>query len=163
MNATGSRTSGASGRSVLIAGIVIPIYIRILFLTKFYPDGNCRNCHSEDSWSDVKFDHSKTSFALTGAHTRTGCRSCHFKTYSTGIFQQQFAGLQMHCADCHADRHRNQFARNGETNCTECHATDNWKATGFDHNKTAFKLDGQHVNVPCANAISLSRRDPILT
>ena len=117
---------------------------------KFYPDGNCRNCHSEDSWSDVKFDHSKTSFALTGAHTRTGCRSCHFKTYSTGTFQQAFTGLSMRCADCHADRHRNQFARNGETNCTECHATDNWKATGFDHNKTAFKLDGQHVNVPCA-------------
>jgi Zn finger protein HypA/HybF involved in hydrogenase expression len=24
-------------------------------------------------------------------------------------------------------------------------------AKGFDHNKTAFRLDGKHVNVPCAD------------
>ncbi len=117
---------------------------------KFYPERNCKICHSEESWSDVRFDHSKTTFDLTGAHKKESCRSCHFKTYSTGTFQQTFAGLSVNCSDCHADKHRKQFEKDGVTNCMECHSTDNWKASNFDHNKTAFKLDGKHINVPCA-------------
>ena len=30
------------------------------------------------------------------------------------------------------------------------HDTENWKASKFDHNKTAFKLDGKHINVVCS-------------
>jgi len=121
------------------------------FITeKFYPDENCKICHTEERWSDVSFDHAKTAFALTGAHIKVNCRSCHFKTYAAGTFQQAFAGLSANCSECHADKHRNQFEKNGATNCTGCHRTDNWKASNFDHNKTAFRLDGKHVNVPCA-------------
>jgi hypothetical protein len=53
------------------------------------------------------------------------------------------------CSSCHTDRHYRQFERNGVTKCTDCHGTDSWKASKFDHNNTAFKLDGKHINVPC--------------
>ena len=56
----------------------------------------------------------------------------------------------MNCSGCHEDKHFKQFEKNGITNCTQCHDTENWKASKFDHNKTAFKLDGKHINVPCA-------------
>jgi hypothetical protein len=117
---------------------------------KYYPDKNCTNCHTEDRWSEVRFDHTKTEFSITGAHIKESCRSCHFKTYSTGTFQQTFSGLSKNCSDCHADKHHNQFEMNGVTDCSKCHATENWKAPKFDHNKTAFRLDGKHINVPCA-------------
>ena len=48
------------------------------------------------------------------------------------------------------DKHFKQFEKNGITNCTDCHGTENWKASKFNHNNTAFKLDGKHINVACA-------------
>jgi len=116
---------------------------------KFYPEGRCTVCHNETKWSDIVFDHSVTGFALTGAHKSEGCRVCHFKTYSTGTFVQKFSGLSVACQECHKDNHQNQFAENGVTTCTLCHSTTNWKASEFDHNKTAFKLDGKHAGVAC--------------
>jgi hypothetical protein len=117
---------------------------------KYYPGSDCRVCHNENMWTDVSFDHEKTGFSLTGEHIRQECRACHLKSDSIGIVQQKFTGLSSGCTNCHKDNHYGQFARNGVTDCTGCHNTENWKAMGFDHSKTAFKLDGKHVNVPCA-------------
>jgi predicted CXXCH cytochrome family protein len=125
--------------------------------TKFYPDENCRVCHNVNSWNDVSFDHSITGFALTGSHAKQSCRNCHIEMDSTGVIKrdstgtikQKFSGLTNSCSDCHADNHFGQFSKNGITTCTECHQTENWKAIKFDHNTTAFKLDGKHINVPC--------------
>jgi ubiquitin len=75
---------------------------------------------------------------------------CHFKADADGKVQQKFSGLSQSCPTCHSDKHRNQFEKNGVTNCTECHGTENWKTSKFDHNKTAFRLDGKHINVSCA-------------
>jgi predicted CXXCH cytochrome family protein len=118
--------------------------------TKYYPDANCISCHKENRWSEITFDHAKTEFALTGAHVGKSCRVCHFKADGDGKIQQKFAGLSQSCSNCHSDKHHNQFEKNGVTSCTECHGTENWKASKFDHNKTAFRLDGKHINVPCA-------------
>jgi hypothetical protein len=118
--------------------------------TKYYPDANCISCHKESRWSDIAFDHTKTDFLLTGGHTGKSCRVCHFKTDADGKVQQKFKGLSQSCSNCHSDNHRNQFEKNGTTNCTDCHGTENWKALKFDHNKTAFRLDGKHINVSCA-------------
>ncbi len=115
---------------------------------EIYAESGCRVCHNEISWSNITFDHSKTGFLLTGMHVKSECRSCHFREYD-GSIQQKFNGLSHQCSACHADKHYRQFEKNGITNCTDCHSTDNWKASGFDHNSTAFKLDGKHVNVPC--------------
>jgi len=118
--------------------------------THYYPGGNCRVCHNESHWSDVTFDHSKTRFQLTGSHLSQECRSCHFITDEIGGEKQKFSGLSQSCSGCHEDIHFKQFDKNGMTNCSDCHDTENWKASRFNHDKTAFILDGQHINVPCS-------------
>lgn len=117
---------------------------------KFYPEKTCLNCHSVESWASIKFDHSTTKFELFGAHKKQNCRSCHFIKNDDGVEYQKFEGLPVNCSSCHRDIHLNQFEVDGKTNCTNCHEFDNWKAIKFDHNNTAFKLDGKHKDVACA-------------
>lgn len=117
---------------------------------RFYPDENCKACHNETTWKQISFDHSLTDFKLTGAHASQQCAVCHIKTGTSGTMIQKFAGLTSDCSSCHNDNHHGQFATNGRTDCTVCHNTSNWEPSGFDHNKTAFRLDGKHINVPCA-------------
>lgn len=116
---------------------------------KYYPGEDCKNCHTTSNWNDISFDHSLTAFKLTGAHLNQSCRNCHLSNGHEGKVQQVFSGLSTNCSACHEDKHFNQFEKNGTTDCTECHDTDNWKASKFNHNNTNFKLDGKHVNVPC--------------
>jgi hypothetical protein len=117
--------------------------------TKYYPGGSCKTCHNETRWNDVLFDHSKTGFNLTGAHSLLGCRACHFKTDTEGNVRQKFTGLSNNCAGCHNDNHYKQFEKNGITDCSECHNTVKWNPLVFNHDNSAFKLDGKHINVPC--------------
>jgi hypothetical protein len=117
--------------------------------SKYYPEANCKICHTESSWSAISFDHSITNFKLNGAHTKQDCRACHFKKDSDGNVKQKFSDLAKSCTECHIDNHFKQFEKNGITNCTDCHDTENWKASKFNHNNTAFKLDGKHINVAC--------------
>ena len=116
---------------------------------KFYPESNCLACHHPDRWNEINYDHSQTNFALTGAHATISCRGCHFKKDSTGKEYQVFADLPVLCSGCHKDNHYNQFDVNGVTVCLRCHDQVKWKLPNFDHNKTAFKLDGKHQKVPC--------------
>jgi hypothetical protein len=76
---------------------------------KYYPEGNCKICHTESRWGNVSFDHSKTEFSLTGAHTNLDCRTCHFKKDSEGVPRQKFSGLAKSCTNCHIDKHFKQF------------------------------------------------------
>ncbi|MCU0377332.1 MAG: cytochrome C [Bacteroidales bacterium] len=124
---------------------------RDIIQSKYYADAGCSSCHSENRWSEVTFDHAKTGYTLTGAHSRQVCRACHFRPAPVGVIMQKFAGLQADCAACHTDNHYRQFEKNGRTNCSDCHGTENWKASEFDHNRTGFKLDGKHATVPCAS------------
>jgi hypothetical protein len=117
---------------------------------KYYPEENCKVCHNESRWTDITFNHSGTEFKLTGAHNKQGCRSCHFRQDSIGTPVQKFAGLSVTCTTCHVDNHNRQFEKDGATDCLRCHTTENWKASGFDHNNFAFKLDGKHKNVECS-------------
>lgn len=117
---------------------------------EYYPEGSCKSCHTVDSWRKVSFDHARTKFKLTGAHAERTCRDCHFVMQDDGKELQRFKGMNTDCISCHADIHYKQFEENGSTNCTKCHESDNWKATRFDHNTAAFKLDGAHQKVACA-------------
>jgi hypothetical protein len=117
---------------------------------RFYPGGDCRVCHSEKRWAEVTFDHSLTRFELTGAHVQQKCRACHFRPDDKGIIHQKFYELSAVCASCHTDNHFRQFEKNGITNCSDCHGTENWNASKFNHSETAFQLDGKHRDVPCA-------------
>lgn len=117
--------------------------------TKYYPDSDCKSCHNENRWNQITFDHSKTEFKLTGGHNKTDCRACHFRSSNEYVGKQVFSGLLKDCGLCHKDNHFTQFEKNGITDCNECHNTENWKASLFDHNKTSFKLDGKHEGLTC--------------
>jgi nitrate/TMAO reductase-like tetraheme cytochrome c subunit len=116
---------------------------------KYYPEANCKNCHSVVKWSEINFDHATTDFPLAGAHLNQTCRTCHFIKNSDGNVNQRFFSLTSNCTDCHKDVHAAQFENNGVTNCTQCHGFDNWKNSKFDHNTARFVLDGRHKDVAC--------------
>jgi hypothetical protein len=79
---------------------------------------DCSACHDPSSWDQVNFDHNRTNFPLTGAHTSLACEKCH----SAG----QLGGLSTACSNCHTDPvlHAGMFG----LNCATCHTTDNWSA-----------------------------------
>lgn len=120
------------------------------FITiEFYPEQDCKACHTEDQWSDVEFDHSKTDFDLKGAHKKQDCRACHFPNSESGYSTQNFKTFTGECVDCHEDIHYQQFDKNGKTDCVSCHNSERWTILDFDHDKTEFPLDGKHKNVDC--------------
>jgi hypothetical protein len=101
----------------------------------------CQSCHKVTNWKDLKpFDHrARAGFALTGAHTRTTCASCHRG--------EQWAGLGSACIDCHRKDDTHRGARG--TNCASCHRTTRWAEVTFDHDSTGFSLIGGHAAASC--------------
>jgi len=100
---------------------------------------NCSECHNTGGWQNVNFDHSRTGFALSGQHASVTCQTCHMN----GVYR----GTPTTCYACHAnkDAHGGQFGKD----CAACHVPSGWKNVTFDHNSTAFKLNGRHQNVSC--------------
>jgi hypothetical protein len=128
------------------------------------PDGSpagCEACHSTVSWKDLqKFDHSKTSFPLLGAHRGTACIDCHKPpNMETRMMNVDFKAAPNKCEQCHEDIHGKQFANaNRITPCAECHNSTKWKPSLFDHERrTSFSLAGAHERVRC-EACHTSRR-----
>ena len=115
---------------------------------EFLNKENCDNCHTTSTWSDIKFDHTKTNFKLEGKHSSVSCSACHFREIENKV-QQVFQNLSSSCSSCHNDVHFNQFKIEGETNCDRCHSFNNWEPKNFDHSKTKFPLDGAHSKVKC--------------
>jgi len=113
----------------------------------------CEVCHSTKTWQDLtKFDHSKTDFALVGAHRAVACIDCHKPSnLSTKLVDADFRLAPSQCDECHQDVHGAQFARaDRKTTCAECHNSMKWKPSMFDHDKrTTFPLQGVHRNVRC--------------
>jgi len=117
---------------------------------KYYPGKSCERCHVPDTWSAVTFDHLETGVELTGKHKTIQCTSCHQSDEKINTQKKVFfTGLTTECISCHADQHNRQFEKEGITTCSDCHNTDQWKPSIFDHNTARFKLDGAHINVEC--------------
>lgn len=117
---------------------------------QYDPNQNCTVCHQTDSWQNIQFDHSKTGYQLKGAHSKQACMNCHgLTTNETGHPYKHFNYKKSNCTDCHNNVHGNQFEINGITNCVSCHGFENWKAIFFNHDSTAFKLEGKHKEVSC--------------
>jgi len=117
----------------------------------------CEACHNVNSWVDVTgFDHSKTKFALLGAHRTVACADCHKPSTNS---ESRFKGTPTFCEACHQDAHDDQFlAKDNHSHCADCHNTQRWAPSIFDHNtKTHFPLTGGHANVPCAKCHTQTR------
>lgn len=99
----------------------------------------CESCHNEQSWTKAQFDHNKAVFPLLGKHFFVECKKCHATP--------QFKDAKTDCWSCHQkeDIHRQRLG----TACETCHNMRSWAAWDFDHNKTAFKLDGPHKKLDC--------------
>ncbi len=104
----------------------------------------CADCHNEESWKDIKFDHGKTRFALTGKHVDTKCIDCHKNN--------KYKDTVRTCIGCHkkdddgAKGHKGLYGEKCET----CHGTKAWKPSNFNHDKdTKYSLLGKHKTTPC--------------
>ena len=119
---------------------------------------NCIQCHSEHhgrnfriiNFNPKAFDHSKTTFILTGKHLKSDCFSCHkaefIKTAKKNRSNNSYIGLLNACASCHRDVHNSTLGNN----CDKCHDTNSFKpAPKFNHNNTFFKLEGAHSETAC--------------
>jgi len=76
---------------------------------------DCAKCHSPNGWRLWAFDHGKqTGFALTGAHGKLACESCHKQPADQ-------VKLNPTCLSCHEqdDVHLGQYGRQ----CQRCHST----------------------------------------
>lgn len=94
-----------------------------------YPT-NCEICHNTTAWQPASFDHSKTAFPLTGAHTTVPCTSCHIN----GVY----AGTPTDCYSCHKADYQgttdpNHAAAGFPTTCQTCHTTTSWLGATFNH------------------------------
>jgi hypothetical protein len=120
----------------------------------------CEACHTTKAWKELSgFDHSKTKFALLGAHRATACIDCHKPpNLETKLMNVDFKAAPIQCEDCHLDVHGKQFAKGEITRCAECHSSMKWKPSLFDHEKwTEFPLRGAHQNVRCAACHNLTK------
>jgi hypothetical protein len=115
----------------------------------------CLDCHSMAGWKPpVNFSHDKAKFVLTGRHISVDCDKCHPVIVDNRSVEDKdylkFTNLTFqNCLDCHKDTHDNKFGQN----CEGCHNTSGWQNVSrgqFDHSKTLYPLEGQHISVDCA-------------
>lgn len=130
---------------------------------------DCADCHTVSGYLPVRYttkEHETARYPLRGAHRSVACPDCHLKTMGAPLkaevktvakflaklqvspwrLREDHTGFET-CGDCHADAHRNQFA---SRDCAECHDVNAWvPAPLFDHDKTEYKLDGEHRKVAC--------------
>ena len=110
-----------------------------------FPTG-CAVCHNTTAWIPSTFDHSKSGFALTGAHQKVKCSQCHVNNNYTTVPKD--------CYSCHKAAYSSttspsHVALGFPTGCEVCHTTSAWKPSSFDHSRSGFPLTGAHKKVKC--------------
>jgi hypothetical protein len=113
----------------------------------------CESCHDTVVWTDGKFDHSTTGFALTNSHTVPPrvCADCHINN------NYSLTSANTACVSCHLNDYNtaatpiNHVQVGFPTTCQVCHDTTLWTNGKFDHSTTVFPLTGFHTQVPCAS------------
>lgn len=115
-----------------------------------HENSQCSDCHSEHlgregdiiNLDKDSFDHSKTDFDLTGEHSGVICSSCH-------VQGEKFSEAPSQCFSCHEsdDQHKGAFG----TACQDCHSSNAWQETTFDHGETRFPLLGEHRKAQCSS------------
>lgn len=101
----------------------------------------CENCHEEQRWSSVIFDHNKTNFPLLYKHQKIPCLACHEP-------KKKASDAPTDCSGCH-QKNDIHLGRNSQQ-CETCHTSKVWDNIIFDHdNDTNFLLTGKHHDVTC--------------
>jgi predicted CXXCH cytochrome family protein len=108
-------------------------------------DHVCTQCHTTAGWTPATYDHSGTQFPLTGAHTSLPCASCH----ANGFDNTPFECYACHQADYDGVVEPSHTQNNFDHDCTQCHGTNAWLPSTFNHGQTQFPLTGAHMSVPC--------------
>ncbi|MBL8346539.1 MAG: cytochrome C [Rubrivivax sp.] len=104
----------------------------------------CADCHGEQTWKDVKFDHGTTRFGLTGKHANARCDSCHR--------DGKYKDTARACLACHRDDDRRSHKGQLGERCESCHDTRAWRPANFNHDTaTRFVLRGKHRSAKCAD------------
>ncbi|HSD62275.1 MAG TPA: hypothetical protein VLB50_00695 [Ignavibacteriaceae bacterium] len=106
----------------------------------------CEDCHTANGWTPSTFNHSTTGFVLDGAHAPLQCSACH---------QGVITGLNPECVSCHQNDYNNaanpnHVAAGIPTTCGDCHTTNGWTPSTFNHSTTGFVLDGAHASLQCS-------------
>ncbi|MBZ5602518.1 MAG: hypothetical protein LAO79_09445 [Acidobacteriia bacterium] len=108
----------------------------------------CEKCHTTDGFKQTTFTiarHAETKFALTGAHAKAACDSCHTTSPAGRIAARNYRFATRTCDTCHKDPHDSKLV------CEGCHRdTAQWKSVAsFDHAATKFPIQGAHQKVAC--------------
>ena len=105
---------------------------------------DCKICHTETVWKPSVFNHTATTgFALTGGHNGRQCADCH-KGNTTSATSE--------CVSCHQANYNQapfHLPQKFSTECKQCHNTNGWDESIFEHSKTAFTLTGAHIATEC--------------
>lgn len=102
----------------------------------------CGACHTPTSWNRASYDHSGTSFPLTGAHRTLTCVTCH----ADGVYK----GKPSTCVSCHLPDYQgttnpNHATIGFPTTCESCHQTGRWQGATFNHDQPYFPIySGAH-------------------
>ncbi len=62
---------------------------------------DCLSCHTFENWIPNNFDHEKTRFPLSGAHSKLKCSACHNEIEKNGVKFIRFKLEYFRCAACH--------------------------------------------------------------
>ena len=103
----------------------------------------CLDCHDGVDVFGERFNHNVSQFRLTGGHRDVACVLCHVDARNLTDFET----APQDCYACHRtdDPHELRFG----AACNACHSPDDWQTAVFDHNLSAFKLEGEHARVDC--------------
>jgi len=112
---------------------------------------DCERCHTPTAWilKDVTRMHNQSRFPLNGQHARIDCYQCH---KSASLLR--FDPMRSECVDCHlkdynATTNPSHIASKFPKDCNLCHNEQSWQSSTFDHNTTAFPLEGAHSGIDC--------------
>ena len=110
-------------------------------------DQNCIACHTNTAWTPATFDHTVTTFPLTGGHQNRACIDCH----AAGYVNTPTTCYACHQADYNATVNPDHKIGQFDQNCLTCHNNTAWTPSSFNHStRTAYPLSGSHMIVPCA-------------
>ncbi len=104
---------------------------------------DCLACHDGVDRFGGNFKHSAFAFQLTGRHADVACTKCHLDARTIADLQS----APQDCFSCHRqdDEHEGRFGQD----CAACHSPTGWEPANFDHNLSAFKLEGEHSEAAC--------------